>query len=205
MDDIIKVWYLSNNEAGQKLFSQIKNWGIQAVYLDISKRSKITPSQDNINVFVFDLVDLKTDFIVKTVTRDERFENSLKLCILTKKQIQEFYSKSYNSLKLELLQRPIDPETFLLLLEKSLLVELYRELFYSNLSSDVLTTNSSKIHFFESVMEINRKQAFKANSEKLGFDSIIKFQNNFQEEQTKLKKKIKKMHFDSSSFLTHKD
>jgi hypothetical protein len=106
---------------------------------------------------------------------------------------------SYSSFKLELLQRPIDTEMFLLLLEKSLLVELYRSVLHSDPLRD------SKVYSFEGIMEINRKQPFKANFENLGFNSILDFQNRVQQEQAQLKKKIKKMHFDSSSFLTTQD
>ena len=199
MDNIMKVWYLSNNETGKKLFSQIENLRIQADYFDISEISNIAPSQEHTNVFILDFVDLQTDFILDIVTKDERFKNSFKLCLLSKKQIGEFNSMSYNSFKLELLQRPVDPETFLLLLEKSLLVELYRSVLHSDPLRD------SKVYSFEGIMEINRKQPFKANFENLGFNSILDFQNRVQQEQAQLKKKIKKMHFDSSSFLTTQD
>jgi hypothetical protein len=199
MSNVIKVWYLSNNETGEKLFSQIKKLGIQADYFDISEISNIVPLQEDVNVFVFDLVDLQTDFILDIVVQDERFKNSLKLCLLSKKQISEFHSKSYSSCKLELLQRPADNEMFLVLLEKSLLVELYRSELHS------VSFSNSKVYSFEGIMEINRKQPFKANAESLSFDSIIEFQSHFQEEQAKLKKEIKKMHFDLGSFLAVKD
>jgi len=197
MSNIVKVWYISNHELGRKLFSQIEDLRIQTVYFDIAELSKINPLQEHTNVFIFDLVDLQTNFIVNIVTQDERFKNSLKLCILSKKQISEFASKTYNSFKLELLQRPVNNEMFLLLLEKSVLVELYKDFLRSNsLNSSNPSNNNRGIHSFEIVMEINRKHVLEACLEKkLGFNSIIEFQSHLKNEQAKLRKKIKKMHF----------
>ena len=179
-NNIVKVWYLSNNEAGKKLSLQVKNLGIQTSYFDIAEVSNIAPLQEHINVFIFDL-DLQTDLVVDIVIKDKRFKNSLKLCLLSKKQIQEFTEKSYNAFKLELLPRPINDETFLLLLEKSILVELYRDLL-----------NGDNSNAFEGIMEIKRKNIFAAD--KSGFDAILKFENN---PQKGLKKKIKNMNLDS--------
>ena len=197
MKNIVKVWYLSDNESGKKLFSQIENLKVQTGYFDIAEISGITPLQEHTNIFIFDLDNFQTDSIVNIVSQDERFKNSLKLCILSKKQIREFDSKSYNSFKLELLERPVNNEVFLLLLEKSLLVELYRDLLHSTSSS-----NHGGVNSLETVMEVNRKRVFEPGFErKQCLNSIIEFKSRSQEEEAKLRDKIERIHLDSSSFF----
>ncbi len=87
---------------------------------------------------------------------------------------------------LEFISRTMARPEFLLLLEKSVLVERYREIL-KTMSQDA----QSRIEIYEGMLDINRKnQIFVSEKEKLAFEHIITYEKNLLREQMKLSKAI---------------
>ncbi|HOR94487.1 MAG TPA: hypothetical protein PLZ38_10980, partial [Spirochaetota bacterium] len=105
----------------------------------------------------------------------------IKYLILFKKQIRKASQLSIDVMHLEILSRPIKKREFSLLLEKSIIVERYKEML--NLYSLEAT---ERIEAYTNLLDINRKESFFDEKEKNIFSKIINFEKHILKEQKEL-------------------
>ncbi|HQG42512.1 MAG TPA: hypothetical protein PLE64_07375, partial [Spirochaetota bacterium] len=139
----------------------------------------VLPSQ--INIFIIDLVTVEFSEILSMLRKDERLHKFIKYLILFKKQIRKASQLSIDVMHLEILSRPIKKREFSLLLEKSIIVERYKEML--NLYSLEAT---ERIEAYTNLLDINRKESFFDEKEKNIFSKIINFEKHILKEQKEL-------------------
>ena len=91
-----------------------------------------------------------------------------------------------NLMHVEFISRPVSDREFLLLLEKTILVERYREIM-KYISEEA----ESRIEAFENLMDIKRKDIFASEEEKEGFKNILNYEKNLIKKQSDLNKAIR--------------
>ncbi len=182
----VTVWYLTDNDHGSKLVETIRNLGISLneIYGYDLKQANII--EDEINIYIYDVINKSPNFVIEMILQDQRLQSSVKYIILTKKQIGEIQAKSYNILHLEFVSRPVYKREFLLLLEKTIIVERYREIM-----KFVSREAENRIETYEALMDINRSNVFDSESEKAAFERILSYEKNLLNEQNQLNKAIK--------------
>ena len=89
-------------------------------------------------------------------------------------------------LHVEFISRPIDRQMFMLLLEKSVIVERYREMM-----KYISREAGTRIEAYENLMDINRKDLFVTENEKNIFKNILVYEKNLLKRQEKLNNAIK--------------
>ncbi len=181
-----KIWIFSDNNHGSKLTESIRKLGLNLNHIDGLHLDEINVKEDEINVFIFDIVKVKPDKLLKTLEADLSLRGFCKFVILTKKEIKGISSKSYNMLHLEYIARPVFNPEFLLLLEKTIIVERYREIL-----KFVSKESESRIEAYERLLDINRKNVFESASEKEAFEKIVHYEKGLLKEQFKLNESIK--------------
>lgn len=182
----VTIWYLRDNDGGTRLVNAITGLGLT---VNIVAGYRVTQSSiinDEINIFIYDIVDSDPGIVLDEIMKDQRLQGFLKFLMLKKSQVKTVSRVNYNLMHLEFLNRPVDKREFLLLLEKSIIVERYRELM-----KFISKEAESRIEAYEGLMDINRKNVFESEKEKLAFEKIIDFEKNLIRQQTNLSTAIR--------------
>lgn len=182
----VSIWYQTNNDEGLKVAGTIKAMGLSINVLTDMDFSSVNVLPDEINIFIIDLIDIEPEKILVSVEKAQVLQGVLKFVILKKKEIKEMNDRSYNMLHLEFISRPVEKREFLLLLEKSIIVERYREMM-----KFVSHQSDTRVEIHENLMDINRKSVFDSEKEKKAFSEILKFEKNLYSEQKRLNHAIK--------------
>lgn len=175
------IWYCTDNDKGKEIYETLKLLGLNIVLVEDKNFSScnILPSQ--VNIFIIDLITVEFSEILSMLRKDERLHKFIKYLILFKKQIRKASQLSFDIMHLEILSRPIKKREFSLLLEKSIVVERYKEML--NLFSLEAT---ERIEEYTNMLDINRKESFFDEKEKNIFSKIINFEKHILKEQKEL-------------------
>ncbi|MCP4131405.1 MAG: hypothetical protein GY754_10530 [bacterium] len=179
------IWYLTDNGSGEKIAASIRELGLTTNVISEQELKASNILENEINLFVFDLAEKTPEKTVSLILGDQRLQSYLKFVVLKKKEIKDASKLSYNTLHLEFIGRPIDKREFLLLVEKSIIVERYREIM-----TYISRESESRVQLFEGLMDINRKNIFESEREEAGFKSIIAYEKKLLKEQDRLNKAI---------------
>ncbi|TFH38242.1 MAG: hypothetical protein E4G96_10745, partial [Chrysiogenales bacterium] len=184
--DKVTIWYLRDNESGTKLVNAITGLGLTINIIAGYRLKHANIIEDEINIFIFDITELDPKILVEDLSKDSRLQGFLKFLMLKKSQVRDVTKLNYNLMHLEFLNRPVDKREFLLLLEKSIIVERYREIMRF-----ISKEAESRIESYEGLMDISRKNVFESEKEKLAFERIIDFEKNLIRQQTNLSTAIR--------------
>lgn len=182
----VNIWFLVDNADGLKLAHAVKDLGLSVNIIKKGDFSTANILTEQTNIFIVDLKKKKLPTILSMIRDDSRLNSFLKFIILPKKEIRKAVNISLNIMHIEFISRPVNPREFILLLEKSIMVEKYKEIM-KLVSKD----SEARIGAFESLMEILRKDVFVTDKEREAFEQIINYEKHLMLEQAKLNKAIK--------------
>jgi len=177
----VTIWYLKDNDSGTKLVNAITGLGLTVNLISGSKLKSANINEEEINIFIYDIMDISPDLLLNEITKDERLQSFLKFIMIKKGQVKGLMKLNYNMMHLEFLNRPVDRRELLLLLEKSIIVERYREIMRL-----ISKESEQRIEAYEGLMDINRKNVFESDKEKMAFEKILAFEKNLMKEQSNL-------------------
>lgn len=180
------IWYFTDTNHGIKISDSILHLGLSLNRIDGLKVSEANIDESEINIAVFDLELSTADAVFKALSSDQRLNTSIKFIMLPKKDISHVLKISYNIMHLEFIGKPVDNREFLLLLEKTIIVERYREIMKL-----VSLEAENRIEAYEGLININRKNIFESDKEKGTFEKILTYEKNLMREQSKLNNNIK--------------
>ena len=175
------IWYCTDNDKGKEIYETLKLLGLNIVLVEDKNFSSCNVLPSQINIFIIDLITVEFSEILSMLRKDERLHKFIKYLILFKKQIRKASQLSIDVMHLEILSRPIKKREFSLLLEKSIIVERYKEML--NLYSLEAT---ERIEAYTNLLDINRKESFFDEKEKNIFSKIINFEKHILKEQKEL-------------------
>jgi hypothetical protein len=177
----VTIWYLKDNDSGTKLVNAITGLGLTVNLVSGFKLKTANINEQDINIFIYDIVETTPDLLLNEITKDDRLQNFLKFIMIKKGQVKGLMKLNYNMMHLEFLNRPVDRRELLLLLEKSIIVERYREIMKL-----ISRESEQRIEAYEGLMDINRKNVFESEKEKMAFEKILAFEKNLMKEQSNL-------------------
>ena len=182
----VSICYLTDNEDGKKTAVSIRELGLNLKLIQDNNLKSVNISSNVINIFIIDCKKLELSKIMALFRDEQRLHEYLTFIILYKRQVRKALNLSHNLLHVEFISRPVNNREFMLLIEKSVIVERYREVM-SFISKDF----EVKIEACENLMDIHRKDVFDFENEKEAFDKIVKFEKHLMNEQEMLSKVIK--------------
>jgi hypothetical protein len=182
----VTIWYLKDNESGTKLINAITGLGLSVNIITGHKLIHANIVEEDINIFIFDIANVDPELLIDEITKDERLQSFLKFLMVKKSQAKGITKLNYNLMHLEFLNRPVDKREFMLLLEKSIIVERYREIM-----KFISKEAESRIEAYEGLMDINRKNVFESDKEKEAFEKILDFEKNLIRQQSNLSMAIR--------------
>jgi len=179
------IWYCTDNDKGKEIFNALKMLGLNITLIENNNFLSCNIVPTHINIFIIDLVNSDISEILAMIRKDERIHKFLKYLVLYKKQIRKASHLVSDLMHLEILSRPLQKREFSLLLEKSIIVERYREMLslFSHEAGERMET-------YTSLLDINRKESFFDEKEKNIFEKIIHFEKHIINEQKKLNEAI---------------
>ncbi len=182
----VDVWYLTDYEGGSSLEHAIESLGFDAHPVSGNDFSKCTIDQSLSHVFIVDCTDISIERAISIFHDDARLGNFQKYLIVEADQVDRAISLSGEILNIDFISRPFNKREFLLLLEKAVIVEKYRDMM-KKISKDA----ESRIEEFESLIRIHKKDVFGSEVEKEAFGKIMAFETKLVEEQKKMNNAIR--------------
>ncbi|MBN1498105.1 MAG: hypothetical protein JXA07_15135 [Spirochaetes bacterium] len=182
----VTIWYLKDNDTGSRLLTSITGLGLTVNVIAGYSLNHANIIEDEINIFIYDIISVEPAKLIEDITGDERLQSFLKFLMVKKSQLKGISRLNYNLMHLEFLNRPIDKREFMLLLEKSIIVERYREIM-----KFISREAESRIEAYEGLMDINRKNVFDSDKEKEAFEKILDFEKNLIKQQSNLSTAIR--------------
>ncbi len=182
----VNIWFMTDNSDGVKLAEAIKDLGLS---VNLIKRASFKEANiiiEHTNIFITDIKKKRLPAILSVIRDDPRLNSFLKFVILSKKEIKKAVNASLSIMHIEFISRPVNTREFILLLEKSIIVEKYKEIM-----KFVSKDSEARIGAFESLMDIARKDIFDSEKEKEAFEKILDYERHLIMEQEKLNKAIK--------------
>ncbi len=182
----VNIWFITDNSDGVKLAESIKNLGLSVNVIRRASFKEANILIEHTNIFIVDIKKKGLPAILSIIRDDLRLNSFLKFVILSKKEIKKAVNASLNIMHIEFISQPVNTREFILLLEKSIVVEKYKEIM-KLMSKD----SEARIGAFESLMDIARKDIFESDKEKEAFEKILDYERHLAFEQEKLNKAIR--------------
>ena len=182
----VTIWYLTDNEQGRKVAGAIRDMRLTINIIEGHDLKDANIVHEEINIFIIDITGEEPGKLLEYCSTEQRIQGFLKFMVVNKKEIKSMSTASFNIYHLEFIGRPVSINEFLLLLEKSIIVERYREIMRT-----ISRESGGRIEAYEGLMDINRKNIFESEKEKEAFENILNYEKNLLKEQTQLNKAIK--------------
>ena len=184
--ETVDVWYLTDNDAGKNVASSLQSMGLLTTLMASASPSVGDFDIGTVNLFIYDFVSVPAETVIEAIRKDVRLTPFLKIVIVPFESVDTIAKSAHDLMLVDFLTRPYNKRELLLLLEKSAVVEKYREIMRS-LSNDA----AGRIQAFEHLMSIHKQGAAESESEQAIFDRIVVFERRLVEEQRKLNDSIR--------------
>jgi len=182
----VDVWYLTDNDDGRSLEKTLSSLGFDSHQVTGSDFSKCSIDLSIPNIFIVDGERMGVEQAVSIFTGDARLHNFQKYFVVAADQIEQAVSLSGDIMQIDFIPRPYHNREFLLLIEKAVVVEKYR-----NMMKVISRDAESRIEEFESLLRIHKNDVFKNDTEKEAFGKIMAFETKLVQEQKKLNDAIR--------------
>lgn len=179
----VNFWIISDNAEGDEI-AKLMTSVDQDILVNLSLPGDFNSDKiddDAMNIAVIDCFCSSLDDILSFLAAYPRLNNFLKYVIVDSTIIHQSYRTLDRIMHLEVIEKPVDVREFCLLLEKSLLVERYREL-VDRLSSEY----EKRIASYESLLQLNRDSGLEGADRIKTFEKIAKFEKELLAEQRQL-------------------
>ena len=197
----IEILYFTDYKEGEALAARVGQMGVAVTISDFAEIEKLCENKTGYCVLIFDLINKSPENLIKYLSEIKSVGNIIKLIITEKKDIDEVFFKAIHLLNLEFIIKPVDERSFMLLLQKTLLVEKYRQLM--KLISD---ESESRMDVLECMLNIKRKDMFDEGTEKEIFIRILDFEKKLMEEHLNLNDSIRSIALQrNNEFMALKD
>jgi len=197
----IEIMFYTDNKEGEALAARVKQMGVSVNVCNFDEIEINCENKVGYCVLIFDLINMKAENLIRHLSEIKCVQNIIKLIITDKKDIDGVFFNAIHLLNLEFIIKPVDERSFMLLLEKTLLVEKYRQLM--KLISD---ESESRIDVLECMLNIKRKDMFDEGTEKEIFIRILDFEKKLMEEHLVLNDSIRNIAlYRNNEFIALKD
>jgi hypothetical protein len=182
------VVVFTDNYEGRELAKVIESLGLTVKLVSTFSNTSILKKCRENYILIFDITGLKTEEILSLADSIEEGSSRVKFIIMPPEKMDNSHVKTSNVTHVEFIASPVDNREFLLLLEKTILVEKYKKLM-----SMISKESESRMEIFEAVLCPDRKDSFSDKAEKEAFVKMIDFEKKLMEEQLNLNDTIRRI------------
>lgn len=182
------VVFFTDNDNGEKLAAVIESLGLTVKKVSaLDDKTLLNNCRENY-ILIFDFTGVEAPEVLSFADSLEGGAGRVKFVIMDQAKMENSHVRSCNLSHVEFISRPVDKREFLLLLEKTILVEKYR-----NLMSSISREAESRMEIFESILGPNRKESFNDKAEREAFVRMIDFEKKLMEDQLHLNDSIRRI------------
>jgi len=182
------VVFFTDNDEGEKLAAVIESLGFTVKKVSsLGDRAILNNCRDNY-ILIFDITGEDPLSVLSYADSIEGGDCRVKYFIMDQLKMEKGHVKSANLAQVEFIAKPVDNREFLLLLEKTILLEKYR-----NLMAAISRESWARMEIFETVFGPNRRDSFDEKAEKEAFVKMIDFEKKLMEEQLHLNDAIRRI------------
>ena len=182
------IIFVTDNEDGRNLADHICKIGIFVSLYDNFDNITDCLNQSKKLLIVVDIRKTDANDLLNSISAISGIDSVVKYVLLDKKFIDGKLLKTDDIMNLELISRPIDGREFSLLLEKTLLVEKYRQMM-----TEISSESKSRVEIFELLMAISRKNSLGEGANREMLVQILDFEKNLMNEQLMINESIRKI------------
>lgn len=181
-----KIWFLTDNQKSEQIAMKLNALGLDTEVIKKKTFRTIKTKQNELNFFIVDLEDQDYDKTVEMVNSEDKIKNFMKFIVVNRKDVRKACAESRNLLHAEILERPLREREILLIIEKTVIVEKFRDVM-----KQISHEAEERIETFESLVHIQKSNIFESDSEKEIFDNIVEYEKGLMTQQSKLNNAIK--------------
>jgi len=182
------VVVFTDNYEGRELAKVIESLGLTVKIVSSFSNISILKNCRENYIIIFDITGLEAADILSLADSIEEGSSRVKFIIMPPEKMENSHVKTSNVTHVEFIASPVDNREFLLLLEKTILVEKYRKLM-----SLISKESESRMEIFEAVLGPNRRDSFDERAEREAFVKMIDFEKKLMEEQLNLNDTIRRI------------
>ncbi|MBN2435053.1 MAG: hypothetical protein JXK07_07280 [Spirochaetes bacterium] len=187
----VDINYFTDNQAGEAATIQLKKLGLNVNRTDIDKISSISPDPDKVTLIVADIDSMPVSDIIEKFNSSPKLHNIVKYIVLDSSLIVHAGDYRGSAMHTEFIEKPYNRYEFALLIEKSIIVEKYRQIM-KQLSNEY----EKRIEQYENIFHISNSDVIATDQDKKAFEKILDFEKNLIKKQEELNEKL----HDFSSF-----
>ncbi|MFA5517810.1 MAG: hypothetical protein WDA74_01005 [Spirochaetota bacterium] len=182
------VIVFTDNYEGRELAKAIESLGLTVkVVSSFSQKQVLDNYRDNY-ILIFNITDLEVSSVLDFAESLEGGSSKVKFIIMEQSKIGTANVKTSNVTHVEFIGSPVDKREFLLLLEKTLLVEKYK-----NLMVLISKESESRLEIFETVLGPCHENYSDDKADKEAFLKMIDFEKKLMKEQLNLNDAIRRI------------
>lgn len=182
------VVVFTDNYEGRELAKDIESLGLTVkVVSSFSQKQDLDNYRDNY-ALIFDITGLEASSVLSFVEAIEGGSGKVKFVIMDQSKIGTVSVKTSDETHVEFIGSPVEKREFLFLLEKTILVEKYR-----NLISLISKESDSRLEIFKTVFGPCYEDCSDGKVDKEMFLKMIDFEKKLMEEQLNLNNAIRRI------------
>ncbi len=182
------VIVFTDNYEGRELAKAIESLGLTVKVISSFSQKQVLDNYRDNYILIFNITDLEVSSVLDFAESLEGGSSKVKFIIMEQSKIGTANVKTSNVTHVEFIGSPVDKREFLLLLEKTLLVEKYK-----NLMVLISKESESRLEIFETVLGPCHENYSDDKADKEAFLKMIDFEKKLMKEQLNLNDAIRRI------------
>lgn len=182
------VIVFTDNYEGRELAKAIESLGLTVKVISSFFQKQVLDNYRDNYILIFNITDLEVSSVLDFAESLEGGSSKVKFIIMEQSKIGTASVKTSNVTHVEFIASPVDKREFLLLLEKTLLVEKYK-----NLMVLISKESESRLEIFETVLGPCHENYSDDKADKEAFLKMIDFEKKLMKEQLNLNDAIRRI------------
>ena len=180
----VDIWYLTDGSAGSEIQDAVSKAGLDIRTVD--KFSGCGIETSNGNIFIINTEYKNLSEIIDIIKDDQQIATGQKYILVHSRDIDCAARLSADILNLEFLDKQVDAREFSILIEKTAIIEKYKQMMksFSREAED-------RLEAYQSLIKVHKQYPFESDSQKTALEKIIKYEKNLVDEQKNLNDAIK--------------
>ncbi|MFW5808412.1 MAG: hypothetical protein ACOCWH_05115 [Spirochaetota bacterium] len=181
----VDIFFIFDNNDAVSVAGRLSELGLTVFEHSFKDIPHLELDPDKLSIVIIDCQDQTVDNIITTLRTRKNLADAIIYVVLAPSLIGHALGLVGNLMHTEFIEKPYNNREFILLIEKTIVVEKYREIM-KQLSSEY----EERIEKYEHLFQANRNNLFDSVKNGETFERILNFEKNLIERQKELNERI---------------
>jgi hypothetical protein len=182
----VEICFIFDSNEASLVSERLGDLGLVVHEYDFSNIHDLKLNPEKVNIVLIDLEKVSVVEIITSLRKNSHLTDSITYVMISPQYMGDALSITGSLLQTEFIEKPYNRREFILLIEKTIVVEKYRELM-GQLSSEY----KERIENYENIFDTNKNNVFESEKSDETFKRILNFERNLIERQKELNERIK--------------